>query len=54
MSLHYPRATKIYLALALLAALPLAGCSSPEVRAQRYYDDGMKLLSRARGCKGRH
>jgi cellulose synthase operon protein C len=31
--------------LATLLALELAGCSSPEVRAQRYYDDGMKLLA---------
>ncbi len=43
--LIYPRATKIYVAFAVLFALQLAGCSPPEVRAQRYYEDGMKLLA---------
>ena len=28
-----------------LVALQLAGCGSPEERAQRYYEDGMKLLA---------
>jgi cellulose synthase operon protein C len=41
----YPRATKISVALATVLALQLAGCGSPEVRAQRYYENGMKLLA---------
>ena len=41
----YSRATKISAALAAVLALQLAGCGSPEVRAQRYYEDGMKLLA---------
>jgi cellulose synthase operon protein C len=39
----YSRATKISVALA--AVLTLAGCGSPEERAQRYYESGMKLLA---------
>jgi cellulose synthase operon protein C len=34
------------LALALLLALQVACCSSPEERAESYYKDGVKLLSR--------
>ena len=41
----YSRATKISAALAAVLALQLAGCGSPEVRAQRYYEDGVKLLA---------
>src|ERR1700733_408136 len=43
--LIYPRAATVHLALVALVALLLAGCGSPEVRAQRYYDSGMKLLA---------
>jgi cellulose synthase operon protein C len=43
--LSYPRGTKIYVALAALLALGIAGCSSPEVQAQHYYEDGVKLLA---------
>jgi tetratricopeptide (TPR) repeat protein len=46
--LIYPRVGKINLtALAFLAlvALPLAGCGSPQQRAQAYYESGMKLLA---------
>ena len=39
----YSHATKLSIALA--AALTLAACGSPEQRAQRYYEDGMKLLA---------
>jgi tetratricopeptide (TPR) repeat protein len=47
--LFHPRVTKIYTALAIL--LTLAACSSPEVKAQRYYDDGMKLLAAHENAK---
>ncbi len=43
--LIYPRAGKFRLAFVALVALQLAGCGSPEERAQRYYESGMKLLS---------
>jgi tetratricopeptide (TPR) repeat protein len=39
------RRTKLRMAVLVFGAFQLAGCSSPEVRAQRYYDDGMKLLA---------
>ena len=38
-------ANKIGGVFVTLALLQLAGCGSPEERAQRYYDDGMKLLA---------
>ncbi len=38
-------ATKIRVALIFFVALQLAGCGSPEQRAQRYYENGMKLLA---------
>src|ERR1700723_3879697 len=39
------RTAKLRMAILVFGAFQLAGCSSPEVRAQRYYDDGMKLLA---------
>ena len=41
----YSRASKIRFGLATVIALQIAGCSSPDVRAQRYYESGMKLLA---------
>src|ERR1039457_4622572 len=43
--LMYPRAARIRLAFVALIALQLAGCGSPEERAQSYYESGMKLLA---------
>src|ERR1700736_6789973 len=37
--------TKIRLPLLVLATLQVAGCGSPEDRAQSYYEHGMKLFS---------
>ena len=39
------RVAKIRFAVAALAAIQLAGCSSPEARAQSYYESGMKFLA---------
>src|SRR5690242_18695824 len=45
-SRHVSRlATKIGGVIITVVALQLAGCGSPEERAQRYYEDGMKLLA---------
>src|SRR3984957_20550907 len=41
----FSRSSTISLAFVALLALPLADCSSPEARAQSYYDSGMKLLA---------
>src|SRR5579872_6130057 len=38
-------APRIRKSLLVLAALQLASCSSPEERAQRYYENGVKLFS---------
>ena len=35
-----------------MAALQLGGCSSPEERAQKYYENGVKLFSEHENCKG--
>jgi cellulose synthase operon protein C len=43
-SFGWPSA-KMRLALLLMAVLQVAGCGSPEDRAQSYYEHGMKLLS---------
>jgi len=40
-----PRTATIRLAFGAFIALQLAGCGSPEVRAQSYYESGMKLLA---------
>jgi tetratricopeptide (TPR) repeat protein len=37
--------------LLVMAALQLGGCSSPEERAQRYYENGIKLLSEHENAK---
>ena len=39
------RLAKVRFAVAALAAFQLAGCSSPEARAQSYYESGMKFLA---------
>ena len=36
---------RIRLALLVLAALQVAGCGSPEDRAESYYEHGMKLFA---------
>ncbi len=41
----FSRSSKISLAFVALLALQLPDCSSPEARAQSYYDSGMKLLA---------
>src|SRR6185369_15733300 len=38
-------------ALLVLVVLQIVGCSSPEDRAQNYYDQGMKLLSKHENAK---
>jgi tetratricopeptide (TPR) repeat protein len=38
-------ASKLRITLVVFVALQLASCGPPEVRAQRYYESGMKLLS---------
>jgi tetratricopeptide (TPR) repeat protein len=44
--LDYSRSTRILLTAVIFgAALSLAACGSPEVRAQRYYDSGSKFLA---------
>lgn len=43
--------TTIRSTLLLLAALQLAGCGSPEERAQSYYENGMKLYSARENAK---
>ena len=43
--LIYQHATKFRLAFVVLVALQLAACGSPDERAQRYYESGMKLLA---------
>ena len=43
--LIYSRAAQIRLAFVALIVLQLAGCGSPEERAQSYYESGMKLLA---------
>src|SRR3979409_393618 len=43
--------TTIRSALLVLASLQIAGCSSPEDRAQSYYEHGMKLLSEHENAK---
>src|SRR5581483_2148034 len=44
-------APRIRKSLFVLAALQLAGCSSPEDRAQRYYENGVKLFSEHENAK---
>ena len=39
------RSTKTSFVFAALFALQLAGCGSPESKAQKFYDDGMKFLA---------
>ena len=36
----------LYIAIALLAAVQVAGCSSPEEQAQEHYERGMELLAK--------
>jgi tetratricopeptide (TPR) repeat protein len=43
--------TAIRSTLLVLAVLQLAGCGSPEERAQSYYDNGMKLFSERENAK---
>jgi len=43
--LFYPRTASIRLAFVALVAFQLASCGSPEERAQRYYESGMKYLA---------
>jgi len=44
-------APRIRKSLLVLAALQLASCSSPEERAQRYYENGVKLFSEHENAK---
>jgi cellulose synthase operon protein C len=44
-TLFISRKATIRLAFVALVALQLAGCGSPEERAQRYYESGMKYLA---------
>src|SRR5262249_15426051 len=43
-TLRFPR-RHVRLALAILAFVLVSACSSPEDRAQSYYENGMKLLA---------
>jgi tetratricopeptide (TPR) repeat protein len=41
----------IRMALLVLAVVQIGGCDSPEQRAERFYDNGMKLLAAHEGAK---